>query len=87
MSAQPVDVLAVLDEVLDSLPHIAKTRTRRVAEARAAVAELIEACRDLCEEMDAPPVGPLSDANAAVSFLVANERFRAALARVSGEAA
>jgi len=65
-----VDVLAVLDEVIaDMGGDTPGTSGHRLAEARTAVAELIEAAQELDEELDGPAIA---------------HRMRAALARVGG---
>ena len=87
MSAQPVDVLAVLDEAwfaLGYLPGADAIKARNhVDEARAAVAELIEAAAALQEAMDEPEKGPF-DSLTVKRFHEADARHRAALARVQG---
>lgn len=92
MSA-PVDVLRVLDEaardVAIYLPSADDARHEELREARAAVAELIEACRerDLAKaSYDGIPPG---DARLSVSerwerLKAAHKRYAAAFARVGG---
>ncbi len=94
MAAQtkPVDVLAVMDSCTDELekqPGCYYTDAAKLQEARAAIAELIEACteRDLAQaSYDGIPPG---DARLSVSerwerLKAARQRYAAALANVGG---
>ena len=75
MSA-PVDVLAVWDEAVELLRDRAPAMRSRMSEARAAVAELVEAMT--AERLARDTSAPVSQLVAAI------ERTDAALARVGG---
>ena len=77
MSADRVDVLAVLDNLVCG----GKVGGAQLREARAAVDELIESCSVLLVEWDRQDHG-MFDVMPAKDWEAAEARFRAALARV-----
>jgi hypothetical protein len=84
---RPVDVPAVLqklDAAIGSM-QMFHLGTGAMEEARAAVAELIEASRDLQDAMDENDSNPFNPGPAA-RFHAADARHRAALAAVEGKA-
>ena len=91
MSA-PVDVLAVMDSCTDELekqPGCYYTDAAKLQEARAAIAELIEACKERDLAQASYYCIPPGDARLSVSerwerLKAARQRYAAALANVGG---
>lgn len=75
----PVDVLAVLRNSAAWMPNAVYVQEMR--EASAAIAELIEAARDLQEAMDEHEVNAF-DIGPSKRFIAADARHRAALAAI-----
>ena len=83
----PLDVLSVMqDGIADYTESGHEGLASDMTEAHNAVAELIEASRDLQDAMDENDSNKF-DIGPATRFLAADKRHRAALARVTGGAA
>ena len=91
MSA-PVDVLAVLDDLIADMGDTPGTTGHRVAQVRAAVAEMIEAAGEFSGlygtlwDVAEPEGSGFLHPESVVKYDEAHERLHAALARVQGKA-